>query len=152
MLVPLSFAFAIFRYRLWDIDILIRRSLVYGGLTATLAVVYFSSVVLMQALVTAASSTALRPGGGQQSAVITVISTLLIVVLFTPLRRRIQNNIDRRFFRKKYDAEKTVAAFSAGLRQEVDLEQIGERLLAVVEETMQPDRVSLWLREGKSKR
>jgi len=108
-------------------------------LTATLALIYFGSVVLLQSLVTAV--------GGQQTAIVTVISTLLIAALFTPLRRRIQNDIDRRFFRRKYDAEKVVTAFGSSLREEVDLDDLQAQVVAVVQETLQPEIVSLWLRK-----
>src|SRR5688500_14275959 len=137
-IVPLSLSIGVLRYRLYDIDIIINRTLVYGSLTATLVVIYFGGIVVLQRLFVLLT--------GQQSTLAVVASTLLIATLFTPLRRRIQSFIDRSFYRRKYDAAKTLEAFSAKLRDETDLEALSDDLVGVVRETMQPAHVSLWLR------
>jgi len=138
--IPIAVGFAVLRYRLYDIDIIINRTLVYGSLTATLIVLYFVGIVVLQRLFVILT--------GQQSTLAVVASTLLIAALFNPLRRRIQSFIDRRFYRRKYDAARTLEAFSARLRNDRDLEQLKGELLSVVGETMQPSHVSLWLRDG----
>jgi hypothetical protein len=131
---------AVLRYRLYDIDLLINRTLVYGALTVMLAGVYFGAVAATQAVFRVLS------GQEQQPQLAVVVSTLIIAALFAPLRRRIQSFIDRRFYRSKYDARKTLEAFSAKLREETDLDALTDDLTGVVKETMQPKHVSLWLR------
>jgi hypothetical protein len=136
--VPTAIGFAVLKYRLYDIDIIINRAVVYGPLTATLVALYFAGIVVLQRFFVLLS--------GQQSTLAVVASTLLIAALFIPLRRRIQSFIDRRFYRRKYDARKTLEAFSVKLRDETDLEALNADLVGVVQETMQPAHVSLWLR------
>jgi hypothetical protein len=131
---------AILRYRLYDIDLIINRTLVYGSLTGALALVYFGGVAATQAVFRAFT------GQEQQPQIAVVVSTLVIAALFTPLRRRIQGFIDRRFYRRKYDARKTLETFSAKLRDETDLDALSSEVVGVVRETMQPAHVSLWLR------
>ena len=139
-IVPLSLSISILRYRLFDIDILINRTLVYGSLTVTLALVYFGGVAATQAIFRALT------GQHEQPQLAIVISTLVIAALFNPLRGRIQSFIDRRFYRRKYNAAKTLEDFSAKLRDETDLDALNVELLDVVRETMKPTHVSLWLR------
>lgn len=139
LLIPLSIGAAILRFRLYDIDVIINRALVYATLTLTLALTYFGSVALLQYL--------LHSFTGREAQLTIVVSTLGIAALFQPLRRRIQSTIDRRFYRKKYDAAKTLEEFGARLREDVDLENLTEELVAVVEKTIQPAHVSLWLRD-----
>jgi hypothetical protein len=138
--IPIAVGFAVLRYRLYDIDILINRTLVYGSLTAMLVALYFGGIVVLQRVFVILT--------GQRSTIAVVVSTLLIAALFNPLRRRIQSFIDRRFYRRKYDARKTLEAFSVKLRDETDLEALNNDLLGVVRETMAPAHVPLWLRPG----
>ena len=135
----LAVSIPILRYRLWDIDVIINRTLVYGSLTVLLVTLYVGLILALQALVRVVT------GNLSQQPLVIVASTLVIAALFQPLRRGLQNIIDRRFYRRKYDAAKITAAFSSTLRNEVDLDQLREQLLAVVQETMQPTHVSLWV-------
>ena len=143
LLIPLALGIAILRYRLWDIDALVKRTLVYSTLTASLACMYVCLVIALQFL--------LRGLFSQTNDVAPVASTLVVAALFQPLRRRIQHGIDRRFYRSKYDAAQTLADFSARLRlrEDIELTTLTDDLLRVVEETMQPAHVSLWLRPHK---
>jgi hypothetical protein len=140
LLIPISIGFAILRYRLFDVDIIINRTLVYGTLTVSLATIYVGSVVLLQQIISLLTEQA------EQSPIVIVASTLAIAALFQPLRRRIQALIDRRFYRRKYDAQKTLQAFSAQLREETDLAHLSDDLVKVVQDAMQPAYVSLWLK------
>jgi hypothetical protein len=138
-LIPISIGIALFRYRLWELDIIIRRTLIYSTITALLAGVFFGGVVLLQNLFLSIV--------GQQSPLAVVVSTLVTFVLFAPLRRRVQNFVDRRFYRQKYDAQKTLEAFAVTMRDEVDMETLKAQLISVVNDTMQPASISLWVRE-----
>ncbi|HEV2581938.1 MAG TPA: hypothetical protein VGT44_13875 [Ktedonobacteraceae bacterium] len=144
LLIPLSIGFSFLRYRLYDIDVLINRTLVYGALTGILALLYFGMVLGLQFLF----DRIMGPSAAD-SPLILVGSTLVIAALFQPLRHRVQSMIDRRFYRSRYDARRTIANFSASLRGEVDLAELSERLVAVVQETMQPTHVSLWLSQPR---
>jgi hypothetical protein len=140
--VPIAIGVAVLKYRLYDIEIIINRALVYGPLTATLVALYFGGIVVLQRVFVVIT--------GERSTLAVVASTLLMAALFNPLRRRIQSFIDHRFYRSKYDARKTLEAFSVKLRDETDLEALNNNLVGVVRKTMQPVHVSLWLRPGRT--
>ena len=140
--MPVAITISILRYRLFEIDVLINRALVYGVVTAALAAVYFGSVVVLQELFSIVT--------GEIPPLALVTTTLVIAALFQPLRRRIQTFIDRRFYRHKYDATRTLQAFGDRLRSEVDLDMLSDDLVATVQETMQPTHVSLWLRDVRT--
>lgn len=135
--IPLAIGVAVARYRLWDLDLVIRRTTQYALLTSILALIYFGSVVVLQRVI--------APMTGDSTPAV-VLSTLLIAALFLPLRRRIQETIDHRFFRRKYDAEQVMAQFAATVRDETDLDELTAELVRVIQETMQPEYVSVWLR------
>jgi asparagine N-glycosylation enzyme membrane subunit Stt3 len=143
LILPLCLAIGILRYRLFDIDVIIRRTTSYALITGLLALVYFGSIVVLQGL--------LSPFTGDSTPAV-VLSTLLIAALFLPVRRRVQDAIDRRFNRTRYDAEKTLAAFAATARDETDLDALLAELARVIQETMQPEHVSVWLRPVQSPR
>lgn len=136
-LMPIGIGIAILRYRLYDIDVIIRRTTSYAVITGLLALVYFGSIVALQRLLTPLTG---------ESDIAVVLSTLLIAALFLPLRRRVQNVIDRRFYRRKYNAEKTLQDFAATVRDEADLDKLTAELLRVIQETMEPEHVSIWLK------
>jgi hypothetical protein len=140
-ITPVTVMVSILQYRLWDIDLIIRRTLSYAILSGLLGLIYFGGVVGLQAIFSMLTE--------QNSTISIILSTLAIAALFTPVRIRVQDFIDRRFYRKKYDAEQALAQFAAAARDEVDMERLTLALLGVVEETMQPEQVSLWLVEDR---
>jgi hypothetical protein len=139
VVIGTGMAVAVLRYRLFDIDIIIRKTLLYGLLSGLLALIYFGSVVILQSIVGRAAN--------EQSPLVIVVSTLIIAALFSPLRQRLQAFIDRRFFRSKYDAGKTLARFSQTIRDEVNVDRLSAELATVLQETVQPETVSFWLRK-----
>jgi amino acid transporter len=138
LLIPIAIAVSVLRYRLWDIDLIIRRTLVYSLLTIALGLIYLGLVVFLQNLFGGLT-------GERQPEIVTVISTLAIAALFTPLRQRIQDFVDRRFYRRKYNAEQALSAFAALARNETDLDQLKVNVVEVLEQTVQPEHASLWL-------
>jgi hypothetical protein len=145
-IVPLSLSIAVLKYRLYDIDIIINRAIVYAALTALLAAGYIGTIMALQGVSSLLFQVPFRAVFGQKSTLATIAATLAIAALFNPLRRRIQSLVDRRFYRRKYDAARTLEGFSMKLRDETDLEALSDDLVGVVRETMQPAHVSLWLR------
>jgi len=144
LLIPAAIGIAILRYRLFDIDLIIRKTLQYTALSALLALVYFGMVVLLQTVVGQATDA--------QSPLVIVVSTLLIAALFAPLRKRVQTAVDRRFYRQKYDAQQVLAQFAITARDETDMDKLTAELVRVVQETMQPEQVSVWLKPVKGER
>ncbi len=140
---PVTIGVAVLRHRLWDIEIIIRRTLVYSILTVSLTLVFFGSVAVLQGL----SALLIRQ---DHSPLVTIFSTLATAALFTPLRRRIQSFIDRRFYRQRYDPEQVLAAMSRSLREEVTLDHLTGLLLEIVGETLQPAQVSLWMKDSRA--
>ena len=139
MVFPIAVVFSILQYRLWDVDLVINRALVYTMLTVVLAAVYFGSVILFQRITIRLT--------GTNSDLAVVLSTLLIAALFSPVRRRVQDSIDRRFFRRKYDAQRALSGFAQLTRSQVDLDEMHAALIDVAEQTVQPETVSLWFKE-----
>jgi hypothetical protein len=144
--VPMTVGVAMLKHRLYDVDVVINRTLVYGALTALLAAGYFGSIMALQGIGSLVFQVPFRAITGQETQLATVAATLAMVAFFNSLRRRIQSFIDRSFYRRKYDARKTLESFSAQLRDETDLDALSDDLVGVVRETMQPAHVSLWLR------
>jgi predicted component of type VI protein secretion system len=143
VVIGTGLAVAVLRYRLYDIDLIIRKTVQYGVLTAVLALVYFGTIILLQSLVGQAM--------GEQSPIIIVLSTLLIAAMFNPLRRRVQTAVDRRFYRQKYDAQQVLAQFAQTARDETDMEALTDELVRVVQETMQPESMAVWFKTVERK-